>query len=70
MSTAHNHPATCCCEQRAADTAALGDTAWSDSRWSAMAPEQNTDDGSFSLPVLAGAGVVFAVIFFIVRAWL
>lgn len=64
-----NESANCCREQSQAETHALGGSAWSDSRWSAMDPEQSTDAGGFSLPVLAGAGVVFAVIFFIVRSW-
>jgi hypothetical protein len=69
MNTARNHPANCCCEQSHAESHALGGTAWSDSRWSAMDPEQSTDDGRFSYPVLIGAGAIFAAIFFIVRVW-
>ncbi len=71
MSTARNHPANCCCEQSQAETHALGGSAWSDSRWSAMDPANDAGDhGGFDIPTLIKIGTAVVVIVIAVRWWL
>jgi len=74
LATTHPSASRCAggtCKRCRSANAALGDTAWSDSRWAAIDVQPEADDhGGFDVAFLVKAGAVVAAVFFAVRWWL